>query len=215
LRLTSPALSAVPARSCKLGYPVEPCCARNGQLRKAGLPQHPAWRSASLQQYTGKSCSSLRRLLAPIFGRNLYPLIWRSAARLAGAAQNSSIWSVRRRWPPVVSCRVGRDEAGHCGARWWLSLSLARSDLRPRRTKSADAGGDSILAEMMELGRWGDERHRQVRGFADRPPGVAHGGGDYIPCILSRPGEVNRNRLLEAFDLASFSAAAGSRGAAL
>jgi hypothetical protein len=56
----------------------------------------------------------------------------------------------------------------------------------PRRTKSAGAGVDSILAEMMELGRWGDERHRQVRGLADRSPGVAHGGGDTYSLSLTR-----------------------------
>ena len=37
------------------------------------------------------------------------------------------------------------------------SLSLARGDVRaPRRTTSA-AGTDSVLVEMMELGRWGAE----------------------------------------------------------
>ena len=57
------------------------------------------------------------------------------------------------------------------------SLSLARSDLR-RAERHLHAGGDSILAEMMELGRLGRGGQRQVRGLADRPPGVAHGGGD-------------------------------------
>ena len=37
---------------------------------------------------------------------------------------------------------------------------------------------NSILAEMMELWRLGRGGQRQVRGLADRPPGVAHGGGD-------------------------------------
>src|ERR1700733_3964968 len=75
-----------------------------------------------------------------------------------------------------------------------------RCSLRPapRRTTSAGAGVDSILAEMMELGRWGDERHRQVRGLADRSPGVAHGGGDTLYPLLAptcaAPNEVCRRR---------------------
>jgi hypothetical protein len=56
-----------------------------------------------------------------------------------------------------------------------LSLSLARSDLR-RAERHLHAGGDSILAEMMELGRLGQGGQRRVRGVADRPPGVAHVG---------------------------------------
>src|SRR5580704_14121213 len=85
---------------------------------------------------------------------------------------------------PVVSYRVGRDEAGHRAARWWLFI---RCSLRPapRRTTSAGAGVDSILAEMMEPGRWGDARHRKVRGPAARSPGVAHGGGDTLYPLLA------------------------------
>ena len=57
------------------------------------------------------------------------------------------------------------------------ALAVARSDLR-RAERHLPAAPNLFLAEMMELGRWGDERHRQVRGLADRSPGVAHGGGD-------------------------------------
>ena len=56
--------------------------------------------------------------------------------------------------------------------------SLARDDVRaPRRTISA-AGAESLFSEMMELGRWGDERQRQVRGVADplRPESAGEGG---------------------------------------
>ena len=54
---------------------------------------------------------------------------------------------------------------------------LLAPDLR-RAERHLHAGGDSVLAEMMELGRLGRGGQRQVRGVADRPPGVAHGGGD-------------------------------------
>jgi hypothetical protein len=59
-----------------------------------------------------------------------------------------------------------------------------------------------VLAEMMELGRWGDERHRQVRGLVDRSPGVAHGGGDTLYPLLAptcaAPNEVTlRQRVCE------------------
>jgi hypothetical protein len=47
------------------------------------------------------------------------------------------------------------------------------------------AGGDSILAEMMELGRLGRGGPRQVRGVADRAPGVAHGGEDTLYPLLA------------------------------
>ena len=90
-----------------------------------------------------------------------------------------------------------RSIAGCC-ARWrGYSLSLARSDLR-RAERSLPAAPNSVLAEMMELGRWGDERHRQVRGLADRSPGVAHGGGDTLYPLLAptcaAPNEVCRRR---------------------
>ena len=74
------------------------------------------------------------------FGRNLYPLIWLSAARLAGAVQKVSIWSVRQRWPPVLSCRVGRDEAGHRGTRWWVfSVRSLLAYARARRSATESA----------------------------------------------------------------------------
>jgi len=48
----------------------------------------------------------------------------------------------------------------------------------------------------MELWSSGDERHRQVRGFADRWPGVAHGGGDTLYPLLAptcaAPNEVKQ-----------------------
>jgi len=73
-----------------------------------------------------------------------------SAARLAGAAQSFSIWSVRRRWPPVVSCRVGRDEAGHRAARWWLPCVSAEGALRQlgfveRATKRVGAPRGALM----------------------------------------------------------------------
>jgi len=68
------------------------------------------------------------------------------------------------------------------------SLSLARSDLR-RAERHLHAGGDSVLAEMMDLGQLGRGGRRQVRGVArgvaDRPPGVAHGGGDTLYPLLA------------------------------
>ena len=55
---------------------------------------------------------------------------------------------------------------------------------------------NSILAEMMELGRLGRGGRRQVRGLADRPPGVAHGGGDTLYPLLAptcaAPNEVKQ-----------------------
>jgi hypothetical protein len=78
-----------------------------------------------------------------------------------------------------------RPAPGVVDLRWGgFSLSLTRSDLR-RAERHLHAGGDSILAEMMELGRLGRGGQRQVRGLADRPPGVAHGGGD-ISLSLTR-----------------------------
>jgi hypothetical protein len=75
------------------------------------------------------------------------------------------------------------------------SLSLARSDLR-RAERHLPAAAIPVLAETMELGRWGDERHRQVRGLTDRSPGVAHGGGDTLYPLLAptcaAPNEVKQ-----------------------
>src|SRR3954469_14869937 len=52
--LLRPRWSAVSAHSCRPGCPDEPGCARNGQRRRAGLPQHPAWHSASLHRATNQ-----------------------------------------------------------------------------------------------------------------------------------------------------------------
>jgi len=68
---------------------------------------------------------------------------------------------------PPIDRRVLRTAAGIL----FIPCSLRAA---PRRTKSAGAGVDSILAEMMELGRLGRGGQRQVRGVADRSPGVAH-----------------------------------------
>src|ERR1700728_3806604 len=92
-----------------------------------------------------------------------------------------------------------RRQAGCCARRRGYSLSLARSDLR-RAERHLLAAAIPVLAEMMELGRWGDERHRQVRGLADRWPGVAHGGGGYSLSLarsdLSRAERSETRRLL-------------------
>jgi hypothetical protein len=60
----------------------------------------------------------------------------------------------------------------------FIPCSRRRACAAPNDIGGRAAGGDSRFSEMMELGRWGDERQRQVRGVADRSPGVAHGGGD-------------------------------------
>ena len=51
--------------------------------------------------------------------------------RLAGAAQNYSFWSVRRRWPPVLSYRVGRVEAGHRAGCRAIFVDYGYSEQRP------------------------------------------------------------------------------------
>src|ERR1700691_4939258 len=90
-----------------------------------------------------------------------------------------------------------RSIAGCCARRRGYSLSLARSDLR-RAERHLPAAAIPVLAEVMELGRWGDERHRQVRGLADRSPGVAHGGGDTLYPLLAptcaAPNDICRRR---------------------
>src|ERR1700733_9097197 len=80
----------------------------------------------------------------------------------------------RRRATGSIAAGTWR-RVNHLRSGYSLSLSLARSDLR-RAERHLHAGGDSILAEMMELGRLCRGGQRQVRGVADRPPGVAHVG---------------------------------------
>src|ERR1700683_3598504 len=65
-----------------------------------------------------------------------------------------------------------RPAPGVVDLRRGYSLSLARSDLR-RAERHLPAAAIPVLAEVMELGRWGDERHRQGRGLADRRRGGA------------------------------------------
>ena len=125
----------------------------------------------------------------------------RRRTKSAGGAEilfsgNDGARAVGRR---ATSAGTGsRRSIAGCCARWrGYSLSLARSDLRGAE-RSLPAAPILFLAEMMELGRWGDERHRQVRGLADRSPGVAHGGGDTLYPLLAptcaAPNEVCRRR---------------------
>ena len=137
-------------------------------------------------------------------GDTLYPLLAPTCAapnevcrrRQFFFSGNDGARAVGRR---ATSAGTGsRRSIAGCCARWrGYSLSLARSDLR-RAERSLPAAPNLFLAEMMELGRWGDERHRQVRGLADRSPGVAHGGGDTLYPLLAptcaAPNEVCRRR---------------------